>query len=79
MRLMITCEEATDWISRREEGKLTRSRRRLLRFHLFLCVWCRRFNRHNKLITHRHEHPNEDAAFSQEEKIALADRLRGLS
>ncbi|TDW99608.1 anti-sigma factor family protein [Dinghuibacter silviterrae] len=77
MRLMVTCEEATDWISRREEGKLTLSRGLRLRLHLFLCVFCRRFNRQNKILIH-HVHHHNDATLSDQEKKAMADRLRGL-
>lgn len=76
MRWMITCEEATDWVSRREEGKLTLSRGLRLRMHLILCIFCRRFNRQNKILIHQVHHHH--GALSDQEKKAMADRLNGL-
>lgn len=80
MRLMITCEEATDWISREEEGKLSLFRGLRLRLHIILCVFCRRFNKQNKTITNsaRHAHHHHPVSLSDQDKQAMADRLRGL-
>lgn len=47
---MLTCSEATDYVSRREEGKLSFSQRAKLRLHLVLCHLCRKFSVQNGII-----------------------------
>lgn len=41
--VMGSCKEATDWISRQEEGKLGVRKRIQLWIHLRLCEVCRQF------------------------------------
>lgn len=48
--LMLTCSEATDYVSRLEEGKLSFSRKAKLRLHLLLCHLCRKFSVQNRII-----------------------------
>lgn len=71
--MMITCKQATDFISKKEEGKLTLKQRYQLRLHTMLCILCRLFYRQNKVMitslknTDSHGHkplePADKAAF----------------
>ena len=74
---MITCKEATDFISRKEEGKLSLRRRWQLWQHLAVCSFCKLFYKQTKVITdsapHLHEHTN--ATLSQEQKESLIKAL----
>jgi hypothetical protein len=78
---MITCGEATDWISRKEEGKLSLSQWLRLRLHFIICIYCLLFYRQNKTLTrsvrHAYKHM-EDVVLTPEEKQAMADRLKSL-
>ena len=46
----ISCKQAVDFISKREEGKLSASQRFALWQHLAICRFCRAFNKQNKLL-----------------------------
>lgn len=46
----ITCKQAVDYISKKEEGKLSASQRFKLWQHLAICRFCRAFNRQNRLL-----------------------------
>jgi hypothetical protein len=46
----ITCKQAVNYISKKEEGKLTPWKRMHLWKHLASCSLCRIFNTQNKLI-----------------------------
>lgn len=47
----ITCKQATDYISRKEEGKLSLLQRFRLWRHLGMCSLCRLFSTQNQQIT----------------------------
>ncbi len=47
----ITCKQAVDYISKKEEGKLSINQRLQLWKHLSICSLCKTFSRQNKLIT----------------------------
>ena len=74
---MISCKQATDYISRREESKLTFRQRWQLWQHLAVCTFCRLFNKQNKIfiknVSHLHEHT--DAALTSEQKESLIAAL----
>lgn len=46
----ISCKQAVDFISKREEGRLSPSQRFELWQHLAICRFCRAFNQQNKLL-----------------------------
>ena len=46
----ISCKQATEYIIKKEEGKLTWSQRWTLWNHLVICRMCKLFNRQNKFI-----------------------------
>ncbi len=47
----ITCKQAVDFISKKEEGKLTLNQHLQLWKHLSICSLCKTFSRQNKLLT----------------------------
>jgi hypothetical protein len=50
MKLHITCKEATDFISRKEEGKLVWWKQWQLAQHLAICSLCRLFDVQSRQI-----------------------------
>lgn len=47
---MITCKQAVDYISKKEEGELSASQRLQLWRHLAYCSLCRTFSKQNALL-----------------------------
>ena len=47
----ISCKQAVDCISKKEEGKLSGNQRFQLWQHLAICKFCRSFSKQNKLLT----------------------------
>ncbi len=52
MSVNLTCKQAVDYISKKEEGKLSSWQRVKLWQHLAICSLCRAFSSQNKIITH---------------------------
>jgi hypothetical protein len=50
MKLMLTCKQASQIISQSLDNPLSRSDRMKLKFHLFICNACTRFNQQLHLI-----------------------------
>ena len=50
MSRKISCKQAVDYISKKEEGKLSTTQRFRLWQHLADCPLCRRYSAQNKLI-----------------------------
>jgi hypothetical protein len=50
MSLKITCKQAVDYISKKEEGKISGTQRFALWRHLAICSLCRIFSVQNKVI-----------------------------
>ena len=73
MKVMITCQEATKFISQKEEGKLSLSKLLQLWFHLGICGVCKIFNRQNKIIIRNapHVHENINVSLSASEKESI--------
>ncbi len=76
MKVMITCQQATKFISQREEGRLSIGKMFQLWYHLGICGICKIFNRQNKIIIqnapHVHEHINASLTPSEKETIIAA-------
>ncbi len=74
---MITCKEATRFISQKEEGKLSFKQRWQMWLHLSVCAICRIFEKQNKVIIsnapHLHEHI--DVSLSPLEKASIVAAL----
>ena len=49
-KLMLTCEQSTYLMSIKSFRKLKLTEAFKLRMHLLACIYCRRFNRQNKII-----------------------------
>jgi flagellar biosynthesis/type III secretory pathway chaperone len=74
---MISCKEATKFISQKEEGKLSFHQRWQLWQHLAICAVCRLFNKQNKVIINNTPHLDDynDALLSQSEKESIISAL----
>jgi hypothetical protein len=77
MKWMITCKEATTFISLKEERKLSLSQQIQLWLHLGICSLCKLFYRQNKIIIQQaaklHEHTQ--AELSPGEKAIMINML----
>ena len=51
MPMMISCDEATYYISKNQHEKLGLSKRLKLKFHLLMCIYCRRYDKQIRFIT----------------------------
>ena len=66
MKLMLTCKQASRIISQSLDNPLSWSDRMKLKFHLFICDACTRFNKQMRLIQNavlriKFETENDDA------------------
>lgn len=75
---MITCVEATNFISLKEERKLSLKQYIQLWLHLGVCSLCKLFYRQNKIITKSagklHEHAT--AKLSPEQKDTIIAKMK---
>ena len=75
----ISCKQATDYISRKEEGKITLWQRYQLWRHLATCYLCRIFDKQNKqmhsCIT-EHKHSEDHTTMPENDKNALLEALK---
>jgi hypothetical protein len=72
---MISCKQATDFISRKEEGKLSLRQRWQLWQHLAICSFCKLFYKQNRIVIHSAHGLHSDASLSPEEKESLIKAL----
>lgn len=76
MKVMITCQQATKFISQREEGRLSIGKMFQLWYHLGICGICKIFNKQNKIIIrnlpHAHKHINVSLTPLEKESIIAA-------
>lgn len=76
MKLNITCKQAVDYISKKEERKLSLGQRLGLWRHLLICNLCRLFAKQNKLITKAFkEQQADDRYLSDDEKQKMIDAI----
>jgi hypothetical protein len=77
MKVMISCKEATKFISQQEEKKLSRNQRLQLWMHLAICTFCKLFYKQNLFIIRNAPHldSNNEASLSSSEKQALVAEL----
>jgi predicted anti-sigma-YlaC factor YlaD len=72
MSSMITCRQAVNYISKKEEGRLSATQRFALWRHLGECSLCRTFSAQNKIIIQAFTQPLAGTAqLTQEEKDAI--------
>ena len=73
---MISCKEATIFITKKEEGKLSLGQRIQLWQHLLICSLCRLFNLQNKTITNNAVAlANTEIILSVEEKQTMVETI----
>lgn len=76
----ITCKTAVDYISKKEEGKLTFIQQYHLWRHLSICYLCKRFKIQNKLMINSFKHHAQSSAIEQhlnlEEKQVIIKTLK---
>lgn len=68
---MITCKEATLYISKKEEHKLSVSERAKLFIHLLICKFCKLFYKQSQYLAVEMKHLNTNAALSDRDKETL--------
>lgn len=75
MKMMITCKQATDMVSKKEEGKLSFLNKIQLWFHLFICTVCKLFYRQNELIIKNASglSADDDASLTPEQKSLMIE------
>ena len=78
--MAITCKEAVDFISKKEEGKLSFRQRLQLRYHLFVCSLCRLFYKQNKNMIRalKNDKPVQTLTMAQSDKDALIKMMNDL-
>jgi len=73
MELIISCKQATEYIIKREEGKLSPGKRMLLWLHFCICGFCKFFAKQSKFIgknaENLHNHIDESLSQSDKEKM----------
>lgn len=81
MKLMITCGEATDFISKKEERKLSLLQKVQLRIHLYICELCKLFSKQNKIIIKSipKMHEDSDASLDATQKNEMIEVLKSQS
>ncbi len=75
--MSISCKKATDYISKKEEGKLTLFQRYQLWRHLAICSLCKRFDKQNKqiranIMEHKHQEPPAKLSLHHKEAMLRA-------
>jgi hypothetical protein len=78
---MISCKEATHWISLKEEGKLSYTKTIKLKTHLAICILCKRFEIQTRYFTKlsTHLHKENVVNLSIEKKIELKKKISELT
>ena len=76
MKIDITCKNAVNYISRKEEGKLSFWKRVQLWRHLMVCNLCRRFANQNSDIG-RMFNSEPDRRLTDEEKKVITNSVLG--
>ena len=71
MSKKITCKQAVDLISKKEESKLSPKQRFSLYIHLGECSLCRIFSVQNKIIAKAIQHNNSEDLSVDERKVLL--------
>jgi len=78
MKLQITCKQATEFIVKRDEGKLSLKNRCLLLLHLGICGFCKFFSKQSKFISDNSKniHRHVSDTLSAEEKEQMIANLQ---
>lgn len=74
-KLMLSCKDATHYISMDEEKKLSFSLKAKLLFHLMMCKVCALFAKQNQLIVKQIKNIQPSQSLSQIEKEAIHSKI----
>ncbi len=75
----INCKTAVDFVSKKEEGKLTIVQRYQLWYHLAICYLCKRFYQQNNIIIKgikHHAKSTTNKQLNKEEKDIIINVLK---
>lgn len=75
-KVMITCSDATLYVSKKEEGKLSLLNRFKLLLHLAICKFCRLFEKQNRFIIHEIKHRRSNDVLTDLEKEQIQAKIR---
>lgn len=78
MKWQITCKQATEFVIKRQEGKLSLKNRYLLWVHMGICSFCKLFKIQADFIAKnsRHMHEHIDEVLTPEEKEKMIANLQ---
>lgn len=76
MKWKITCKEATIYISKKEEGKLSLTQRIQLWMHFGICSLCKMFYRQNKIIIQKATKIETDETLTPQAKADIIEKLK---
>jgi predicted anti-sigma-YlaC factor YlaD len=77
MNIGITCKKAVDYISKKEEGKLSSWQRVQLWRHLAVCSLCRTFANQNSTIGAMFSRHGEHHHLTEDEKKQMINNVLG--
>lgn len=76
---MMNCQEATRNLELQKEGQLNWKNRMELKFHLWLCKYCARFEQHSQRIQRLiHQNKIPSTPLSLQEKERIKKKLKNL-
>ena len=75
MNIGITCRKAVDYISKKEEGKLSLWQRIQLARHLAVCSLCKRFAHQNSIMVAMFKSNVHSTHLTEEEKARIIDSV----
>lgn len=73
---MMSCKEATLLASKKEEGKLSLAERLKLAIHYVMCVYCKRFEQHTKIISRKAKEVSTELKMSETAKNDIKKALK---
>jgi hypothetical protein len=77
MNIGITCRKAVDYISKKEEGKISLWQRIQLARHLAVCSLCKRFAHQNSIIAEMFKNSEHSAHLTDDEKTKIINSVPG--
>lgn len=73
---MITCKQASELVSQSLDRPLLWSERAQLKFHLFICAACHRFNNQLRLLSHALKRMTHETESDLSIELSLEARVR---
>ena len=77
VKMMISCKEATAYILKKEEHRLSFKQRVQLWIHLAMCSFCKLFMKQSRILSEAAKHLPEDStvSLSESDKKAILESL----